>query len=605
MRKVSVEAVVMRRHGRSRLAALLLLGVCLVPAPVANAGEYHVYSCRTPAGAVAPIYGWTGSTTGPWMYDTKNCESGGSLTAALGGNVSQPANTSLATWTFSAPAGTSIAAAKLWRADSAVSWEAGNNSTQTWLAAPENDESSAFDRCVRYTGCTGIGNPSVPMSAENLVEAPGDNVSGATHIYMAAECGGSSGTSCPAVGGGYAVSISLYAADITLADDTPPKASNVGGSLATSQTLSGVGDVSFSATDTGSGLYEAVFLIDGKAVSSQLLGSDDESCRNVGGTSAGTHAFLSPQPCPLELEGDDLSFNTALAPEGSHLLTVQLLDAAGNATTILSHQVTIDNKPAGVSPTTPTGSSGPGSSTGSSPGSVLDSALVQIGPGSPAAERGPANGTNASDEATLSAHWTRTRKVTFTSRYGARDQITGRLTSASGQAISGAMLDVFQTPASQGAKTIQLAGVRTGPTGAWSLTLPQGVSSSMLRFAYRSHVDDTVAVATATLTLRVYAGIALRIAPRVASVGRSIHFSGVLAGGPVPPGGKQLVLEASSGGEWIQFDTVSTNAKGRYRASYRFKFPGPVTYRFRVVSRYEADFPFLGGASNVVRVHER
>jgi hypothetical protein len=102
----------------------------------------------------------------------------------------------------------------------------------------------------------------------------------------------------------------------------------------------------------------------------------------------------------------------------------------------------------------------------------------------------------------------------------------------------------------------------------------------------------------------VHAGIALRIAPRVASVGRSIFFSGVLHGTPIPPGGKQLVLEASSGGEWIQFDTISTATHGHYRASYRFKFPGPVTYRFRVVSRYEADFPFLDGASNVVDVHE-
>ena len=34
-------------------------------------------------------------------------------------------------------------------------------------------------------------------------------------------------------------------------------------------------------------------------------------------------------------------------------------------------------------------------------------------------------------------------------------------------------------------------------------------------------------------------------------------------------------------------------------------FAGPITYRFRVVSRFEADFPFLEGASNVVGVHER
>jgi hypothetical protein len=102
----------------------------------------------------------------------------------------------------------------------------------------------------------------------------------------------------------------------------------------------------------------------------------------------------------------------------------------------------------------------------------------------------------------------------------------------------------------------------------------------------------------------VHAGIELRIAPRVTSVGRSIFFSGTLHGAPIPLG-KQLVIEASSGGEWIQFDTISTTAKGRYRASYRFKFPGPANYRFRVISPYEADFSFLGGASNVVDVHER
>jgi hypothetical protein len=78
-----------------------------------------------------------------------------------------------------------------------------------------------------------------------------------------------------------------------------------------------------------------------------------------------------------------------------------------------------------------------------------------------------------------------------------------------------------------------------------------------------------------------------------------------LHGSPIPEGGKQLVLEASSGREWIQFNTIDTGAKGRYRASYRFKFAGPIIYRFRVLSRHEADFPFLSGASNIVAVHER
>jgi hypothetical protein len=126
-----------------------------------------------------------------------------------------------------------------------------------------------------------------------------------------------------------------------------------------------------------------------------------------------------------------------------------------------------------------------------------------------------------------------------------------------------------------------------------------------LRFVYASPLDDATPLATVSLTLRVHAGIALQIALRVVSVGETIHFSGTLRGGPIPPGGKQLVLEASSGGEWIEFDTLGTGARGRYHASHRFRLPGPATYRFRVLSPYEADFPFLSGASNMVVVRER
>jgi hypothetical protein len=95
------------------------------------------------------------------------------------------------------------------------------------------------------------------------------------------------------------------------------------------------------------------------------------------------------------------------------------------------------------------------------------------------------------------------------------------------------------------------------------------------------------------------------LTPRTSSVGGTIVFTGTLHGAQLPPGGKQLVLEASSGGEWIQFRTIATDAKGRYRASYRFKFPGPIVYRFRVYAPHEADFPFLAGTSNVVSVYER
>jgi len=148
--------------------------------------------------------------------------------------------------------------------------------------------------------------------------------------------------------------------------------------------------------------------------------------------------------------------------------------------------------------------------------------------------------------------------------------------------------------------------VRTDAHGRFLLVLPARVSSRTFRFAYRSHLGEATPAAIATLTLTVRAGVTLSISPHTASVGRSIRFKGRLLGGPVPREGKQLVLEARApGGRWIEFDDVRTNARGAFHATYRFKFPGPASYQFRVLSEPESDYPYAQGASNVVAVAER
>jgi hypothetical protein len=111
---------------------------------------------------------------------------------------------------------------------------------------------------------------------------------------------------------------------------------------------------------------------------------------------------------------------------------------------------------------------------------------------------------------------------------------------------------------------------------------------------------------TASLALSVRAGLKLSITPRHSSVGHAIRFSGRLIGGPFPSSGKLVVLEArSKGGPWIEFHVVRANRAGRFRASYRFRLPGPQTYSFRAVSEAEGDYPYATGASAGVTVHER
>jgi len=160
------------------------------------------------------------------------------------------------------------------------------------------------------------------------------------------------------------------------------------------------------------------------------------------------------------------------------------------------------------------------------------------------------------------------------------------------------------TPSYSGAAPLAPLTVQTGPDGRFGVRVPPGTSSRRLCFAYSPGAG--AAGLSRTLTLSTRTGISLRIAPRNVSVGRSVFFRGRLLGGPVPPDGKQLVLEARAGtSPWLEFRVIRAGPRGRFRARYRFRFPGPATYRFRVLSEPESDYPFAAGTSNVVAVHER
>jgi hypothetical protein len=536
----------------------------------AQAGEYHVYTCRTPSGESAPADGWSGSVaigSAPDDFTHNTCSEGGALIAALGDQTTHIAATDLATWAFEAPTGEGIAGLTLWRAGY-LHGRVGEKATyQFWLAGlPETD---IFDECIYTQACSGQGEPAQPLSGANRVVVPAKDLS--AHVYVNASCGFTSPNECGALFGdpnGYAAVVYVYGADIVLEQIGGPSAGNVSGELASASTLQGTSDLAFSATDPGSGVYEAVFSVDGKVVQSTVVNDNGGRCRNVGQTADGLPAFLYVHPCPASVSAD-LAFDTTKVSNGSHHLIVSVIDAAGNAATVLDRNLTIANPPP---------------------------------PGVP----GPANGTNASAQAKLNVSWKGTSRERITRGYGRSETVDGRLTGPRGVPISGALIDLVETPAYVGAKPVTMASPRTGRDGGFSVRLRGGVSSRTLHLAYRSHLGDALPVATRTLALAVQAGIALNVAPRTASVGRSIFFRGRLLGGPIPAGGKQLVLEARSpGGPWIEFDVISSDARGRYHASYRFKFPGPADYRFRVRCEPESDFPFASGSSNVVGVRER
>ncbi|HTA15088.1 MAG TPA: hypothetical protein VK781_09565 [Solirubrobacteraceae bacterium] len=426
------------------------------------------------------------------------------------------------------------------------------------------------------------------------------------HLYVNASCGGLQTYKCPAGKGdsnGYAAVIYLYAADLTLEQSAQPAVSDVEGELSSAATLSGTADLSLHATDSGSGVYQAVFTVDGAEVARTVLDENGGRCRDVGQTTDGLPAFLYLQPCPSSLTVD-LPFDTTALTDGPHHLLLSITDAAGNSTVALDRRITVANQPPvppplQSSPTPPQPSpagQGPATTTENDPSPQTN----------PTPSLQSDNGTNASAGATLQVRWGATARTSLAGSYGHAQTALGRLASPSGAAIAGGSVQVLITPSYQGALARALTTLHTAADGSFRLRLPATTPSSRITFAYSSHPSQAAPDVTAALQLTVPAQLTLKVSPRSSHLGGTIMFRGTLAGGPLPRGGKQIVLEARTPrGSWRQFRALSTAAHGRYRAAYRFRLPGPVTYQFRAVSPREADFPFATGASRVVQVRER
>jgi hypothetical protein len=556
------------RRLTAALAASLALALA-VSAACAQAGTYHVYSCRMPDGEVAPVDGWSGTKSGTYVYAENSCGLGGALLAAMGDEPVRQANSDFSTWSFSTQVNETLSRAVFWRAGDALGGGAVNADYQFWFSGPANSSApgTAFGWCVSGLECPGpVGNASEPLGLANRMIVQAGNLG--QHLYMSAACLGAPPYNCPAGKGdanGYAAAVYLYAADLTLEQNEGPHVSDVGGELTSAPTLQGQSDVTFDATDAGSGVYEALFSVDGQVVQRSVLDADGGRCHDVGQTSDGTPAFLYLQPC-LPSVAADVAFDSTKAANGVHHLVVSAIDAAGNAAPVLDRTVTVANPPP---------------------------------PGAP-------NGINASEQASMSVAWQGSRKPTLLIGYGHGRWAVGRLSNSAGAPIVGATVEALATPAYAGARSVAMSSPRTDASGRFRLRLAPGASSRVLRFVYRAHAGDPAPTVSRTLRVSVRAPIELSVSPHATSVGRTIFFRGRLRGGPLPSAGKQLVLEARSpGSPWIEFDVVRSDRRGRYKASYRFKFAGPANYSFRARSEAESDYAYAPGTSNIVHVHER
>jgi hypothetical protein len=547
----------------------------LSPPVSAHAGYWADTACSEGG---EPISGadWQPGGSPPYPFDTgivDTCQfAGGSLTLRDEGVKDSTPGTGPA-WIYEARGDSAIVGGFVDLTMLTPGGEASlqiNNGRGEWTPLAKCDES-----CTTLHGVTA----TIPSTEDWILTAQ-------------AVCRAPSGKSACATSGVNS-EMSISRSTILMDNTGAPQAGAVTGSL-TESPVSGTASVAFKATDAlGPGVYRVAVAVDGKEVVSETPETSAGKCVPHG-TYEKALNFHSFQPCPPEV-AVHVEVPTTQLSDGTHLVEVILEDAAGHKVIAFDKRIDFENgtRTAGAEAGLPASSPPPANNT----------------VGSPSATRGPANGTPSSEQATLTTEWASSKpKHTPTAHlattYGHGQRVAGKLTDPAGAPIANAAIEVTETAAQVGASPKSLAVAHTTAGGTFAVTLPPTLTSGTVSFSYRSHLGDPLPAATSSLTVSMPAKVALTVSPDVTSVGETIVFTGRIAG-PIPPGGKQVVVEAREhGGEWVQFHTSSTDASGTFHAKHRFKYAGPALYEFRAICKHEADFPFAEGKSGIVRVRE-
>lgn len=604
----------------------------------ALAGTITVWGCRAPNGTPAPLDRWA-SAAAYGINNTNSCASGGSFGTTIS-QVSHPAHTT-GTWTFSAPAGTSVTGFAYRREAWRTQWADVNlfsGTTANW------DGTHQLEACGAVGGCPGL--PYARVSFGGLPDLDG-------MLILTEACAAEGG--CDSSSWGY---ITVYGTEVTLSDETAPSVGAVSGTLATANTLAGRVGATIDAQDSGTGVYRVRVLIDGTVVSDVVADANGGKCASL----TGGRDFLYAVPCRLATSFD-ATLDTTRLTEGAHQLLVRVEDASGNVTTALNRQVTVDNvpSPSGGSPsiagelyagTTLTAKPGTWSNADGgfsyawlrcdtagegceqiATGATYTLTLFDVGcsirlrmtaansagettiattqPTALVAERsstatgssgvagttpptpqdsaggsGAPNGQNASSRATLRVGFPRGRQ-TFRTTWGARRiRIAGRLLNAvTGQPIAGAMVEEITRASASGARNAPSRWLRTDTAGGFSMVIARTAPGESLTFQYRAQTGTSApVVASARLRLRVIA----KIAWRASSSHRVLRFSGSLSR-PVPAHPVQYVeVQWRRGGGWATLAyPVRVRPNGRWSLSYPVgaNVATGARFRFRVAIR--------------------
>jgi hypothetical protein len=472
---------------------------------------------------------------------------------------------------------------------------------KVWWSVPH--QISGADTFALAAGSGGIvGESTTPL---NKGTSPDDFVlpSSTTSFTLADYCSNDSyGQGCT-FGSGENNILQLFGSQLTLSDGTLPSGETTGGALTGSGTLSGTQSLTYSATDSSSGVRTVDLLVDGKPVAS--------------------NDYLSQCPydnflaCPASASGT-ISWNTATANAGVHEVELSVVSAAGDTKVVGAHAVTTDNPPAQVEAPYI-------SDTTRNSGEPQVGDVLRINPGqwSPQASsfsyqwqicESDGAGCNNIPGATGQTYTV----VAADAGHMVVGIVTAVAPAGSAQRQAGSAVIAAPGGGSTGGSGGSGSGSGGGSSGgSGGSGAPGGSGGSIIVNVPGSGLNLGSTVLGSTASWRV----SLKVSPRRVRRGSHIKLSGAVSTSPRPGNGKLVYLQARSVGvrlirrghsrrrvrvygKWVTFQAFRANSNGSFTSSYTFRLGGKHLYQFQAVAPAEGQYRNPTGTSRAVSITE-
>jgi hypothetical protein len=545
--------------GKAARLAMCSFGAVLACAAPAQAGNYRVVFC-TGAGGVFENASWAGSTRPANVALDGTCATANTF---IGMSVgvhpnARVADGAIASLTFNAPAGTTIADfrwVRTLRFSNGVA--AGTHPLYvlyklggTPFYGSGDYQAATVNRLTPLSSWPATVNTTQATNTLHSFRSLASYNGAATSLSVELGCF-ARGTPCSHTGGATIYNI-LYGSEVTLTDRTAPAVTVEAFGLLAGGTRSGREPIRLTATDN-SGINN-VQLIDVTSSPAQVVASEDYDAQLT--DAAGGCSYRLTHACP-NLSAETLT--PGAISGGERKLLVRVTDTGGNVS---------DRGPFTVDVVPPF-------------------------------DRGPLNGTNATETGRMVVAFAGSSRTTRTVRYKRRVTVLGRVFNESGTPIAGAIVRVLRKDERANSRWRTAATVTTRSDGRFTYRT-RATASRALQLAWPSHVNDPQPAASGHLRLRTEASASFSVSPRHIVTGQRFRIAGRLRGYGFPRRpGKLLLLQAFERGRWRLVKKLRAGRTGRFSTRARFTQPSPRrTVRFRVFIPAGPDFPYAAGVSN-------